>query len=103
MADEYKNRAVYLIEKISEIPLLSANMPDATFYLFMDIRKTGFSSEEYVYNLIDQQKIALIPGNNYGEAGEGFIRISFAKKIEELEVLVERLKKFHKNLKNDLL
>lgn len=103
MADEYKNRAAYLVEKINEIPLLSASMPDATFYLFMDIRQTGFSSEEYVYNLIDQQKVALIPGNNYGEAGEGFIRISFAKKIEELEVLVERLKKFHKNLKNDLL
>lgn len=103
MADEYKNRAAYLVEKINEIPLLSASMPDATFYLFMDIRQTGFSSEEYVYNLIDQQKVALIPGNNYGEAGEGFIRISFANKIEELEVLVERLKKFHKNLKNDLL
>lgn len=103
MADEYKNRAAYLVEKINEIPLLSASMPDATFYLFMDIRQTGFSSEEYVYNLIDQQKVALIPGNNYGEAGEGFIRISFANKIEELEVLVERLKKFHKNLKNSLL
>ena len=56
----------------------------ATFYLFIDITKTGLSSEEFAYRLLDEKHIAVVPGNTFNKAGEGYIRIACTLSEEKL-------------------
>ena len=66
--------------------------PEGAFYMFPDIREFGMSSEEFAMDLLEQEKVAVVPGSAFGESGEGFIRISYAYSIDELkEALMEAL------------
>ena len=56
----------------------------ATFYLFIDITKTGLTSEEFAYLLLDEKHIAVVPGNAFNNAGEGYIRIACTLSEEKL-------------------
>jgi len=70
--------------------------PLGAFYVFPSIQKTGFSSEEFATQLLQQQKVAVIPGTAFGDSGEGFIRCSYAYSIDEIKVALERIEKFVK-------
>ena len=63
--------------------LVLAN-PASTFYLFINIEKTGLGSEEFAYRLLEQKHIAVVPGNAFNRAGEGYIRIACTLSTEKL-------------------
>ena len=71
-------------------------LPEATFYAFVNIKKTGLTSEEFVYKLIREKHIVVVPGTNYGKAGEGFIRISYATTEQKINHLINALNEFMK-------
>ena len=74
--------------------------PMGAFYVFPSIRSTGLTSEEFCEELLNDQKVACVPGTAFGDAGEGFIRVSYAYSLEELKIATEKIKLFLDNLKN---
>ena len=70
---------------------LAVSAPDGAFYLFVDIRRTGFSSEQFAQKLIDEYKVAVVPGSVFGAGGEGFVRCCYATDIARLKTALERI------------
>lgn len=66
--------------------------PDGAFYIFPDIRKTGLSSEDFATKLINEYKVAVVPGNVFGAGAEGFIRCCYATEIGKLKEAMRRMK-----------
>ena len=62
--------------------------------MFPDIRKFGMTSEEFAIDLLNKEKVAVVPGNAFGDCGEGFIRISYAYSISELKEAVRRIENY---------
>ena len=65
--------------------------PEGAFYMFPDIRSTGMSSEDFATELIKKHKVAVVPGNVFGDAGEGFIRCCYATDINKIKIALERI------------
>ena len=92
--NEFKRRRDFLYDKLSKIEVLDVILPKGTFYMFINIKKTGFKSEEFAYTLLEKAHIAVVPGISYGDEFNDYIRIAFTKDISLLEEAVERLNKF---------
>jgi aminotransferase len=95
MRDEYDRRRKYLLQSMSEIGLKCFE-PKGAFYLFPSIKKTGLTSTEFAKRLLHEAKVAVVPGNAFGESGEGYVRMAYATSMENLEECVKRMKGFMK-------
>lgn len=65
--------------------------PEGAFYMFPDIRPTGMTSEEFATELIQHYNVAVVPGNVFGAAGEGFIRCCYATSVDKIKIALERI------------
>lgn len=90
--DEFQERRNFLYTELSKIDKLIPTNPKGTFYMFIDISKTGMKSEQFAYALLENAHIAVVPGVAYGEMYDDYIRIAFTKKIDVLKEAVKRLK-----------
>ena len=97
MRDEYDRRRRYLYNELVKMGLPCFE-PQGAFYMFPDIRRFNMTSEEFATRLLNEQKLAVVPGDAFGESGEGFIRISYAYSVSELKEAVRRLKLFIEGL-----
>lgn len=97
MREEYSKRRMFLVNGLKSLGL-SVNTPKGAFYVFPSIQKTPFTSDEFCNELLYKQKLAVVPGNAFGESGEGFIRCSYAYKKESLSKALERMDKFLQTL-----
>lgn len=93
MREAYNQRRRFLVKAFREMGL-SCFEPEGAFYIFPSIQATGLTSEEFALQLLEEQKVAVVPGNAFGESGEGFIRCSYAYSIDELKEAVKRIAKF---------
>lgn len=91
---EYQKRRDLVYNAISGIDKLSCNKPKATFYCFVDIVKTGLSSEEFAYKLLEKKHVAVVPGVAYGENYSDYIRIAFTLEENILTEAMNRIKDF---------
>ncbi|MDY5463082.1 aminotransferase class I/II-fold pyridoxal phosphate-dependent enzyme [Hornefia butyriciproducens] len=91
--DEYYKRAKFVYEKVSCMNHIHCNKPEGTFYLFMDIRETGLTSEEIWERILDEAHVLILPGSGFGNAGEGFIRIACTVGVQELGAAFDRMAK----------
>lgn len=98
MREEYNTRRSFLVDALNKIGL-DCFEPEGAFYAFPDIRSTGLSSEAFCEQLLYAQKVAVVPGNAFGQSGEGFVRISYSYSLEHLIEAVERIELFLKSLK----
>ena len=69
-------------------------MPKGAFYVFPSIAATGMTSEQFCEELLNDQKVAVVPGNAFGSAGEGYVRISYAYSIDEIKEALTRMEAF---------
>lgn len=99
MRDSYRTRRNFLVEAFNEMGLETFK-PQGAFYVFPCIKSTGLTSEEFCEELLNDQKVACVPGTAFGPAGEGFIRVSYAYSLIELKVAVQKIKQFIENRKN---
>lgn len=97
MRDEYDMRRRFLMERFKEMGLPCFE-PQGAFYVFPDIRRTGLTSEVFCTRLLQEHKVAMVPGNAFGESGEGFLRISYAYSLEHLAEAMKRTEMFLKQL-----
>ncbi len=93
MRDSYKARRNYVVKAFNDMGLKTFK-PQGAFYVFPCIRSTGLSSDEFCEKLLEDQKVACVPGTAFGDAGEGFIRVSYAYSLEELKIATEKIKLF---------
>ncbi len=93
MIAEYKKRAFYAAERINKIPNMSVLAPKGTFYLFVNIKKTGLNSVDASDIILKQAHVLTIPGIAFGECGEGYVRIACTVGVEKLEEVFDRIEK----------
>lgn len=93
MRDEYNGRRRYLLHRFREMGLPCFE-PFGAFYVFPDIRSLGMTSEEFATKLLEQEKVAVVPGTAFGDSGEGFIRISYAYSLDDLKLALDRIEDF---------
>lgn len=93
MKDSYQKRRDFIVEGFNSMGL-ECHLPQGAFYVFPDIRSTRLSSMSFARNLLEKQKIAVVPGTAFGTNGEGFIRCSYATASSEIEKALNRIQDF---------
>mgnify|MGYP002765166436 FL=1 len=93
MRNVLRERKDYVISELRNMGL-EVNEPKGAFYVFPSIKKFNMSSEEFCLKLLNEEKIACVPGSSFGIGGEGYIRISYCYSMEELKKALLGLKKF---------
>lgn len=96
MVNEYNVRRRLLVDSFNKMGLTCFN-PEGAFYVFPCIKSTGMTSEEFCEKLLNEQLVAVVPGNAFGESGEGFIRVSYAYSLKHLMEALKRIEIFLNN------
>ncbi len=99
MRDEYDMRRRYLVDAFNKLGL-DCFTPQGAFYVFPCIRSTGLSSSDFCEKLVYSKKVAVVPGNAFGDCGEGFVRVSYAYSLSHLREAIKRISEFLEELKN---
>jgi aspartate/methionine/tyrosine aminotransferase len=94
MVERFTKRREMVLDSLSSMPGIKAHRPKGTFYVWIDIRETGMSSEQFSTKLLEQEKVGLLPGSLFGEQGKGYVRISFATGEDKLQEALSRIRKF---------
>ncbi len=98
MRESYNQRRRYLLNAFKEMGL-ECFEPFGAFYMFPCVKQFGMTSDEFSSKLLHEEKLAVVPGNAFGDSGEGFLRISYAYSLEKLKVAMVRLGRFVEKLK----
>lgn len=93
MREAYNQRRRFLVEKFAQMGL-DCFEPFGAFYIFPNIKKFGMTSDEFATRLLQEEKVAVVPGTAFGDCGEGFLRISYAYSIDNLRLALERIETF---------
>lgn len=97
MRKSYRRRRNYFVQSLNELGL-DCHMPGGAFYAFPSIKSTGLTSEQFAERLLLEEKVAVVPGNVFGDSGEGHIRCSYASSMEQLQEAMNRIKRFIEKL-----
>ncbi len=98
MRDQYKLRRNFIVKAFNDIGL-TCHLPRGSFYAFPCIKSTGLSSKEFATRLLQEEKVACVPGGAFGPSGEGYLRCCFATALDQIETACERMGRFVKRLK----
>ncbi len=98
MAVQFGMRRGLMVSNLNRMGLTCAD-PLGAFYVFPSIRSTGLSSDEFCQRLLEEQKVAVVPGNAFGQSGEGHVRISYSYSVEHLIEALRRIELFVEGLK----
>lgn len=92
--DSFQQRRDCIYYELSKIENVSCRKPQATFYLFLNIKKTGFNSLRFAYELLREKKVAVVPGVAYGDNYDNYVRIAFTQNENVLKDASNRIKSF---------
>ncbi len=90
--EHFTKRRTAIVQGLNEVPGMSCIYPKGAFYVFPNIKETGMKSEELANYMIDEAGVCLLPGTSFGSQGEGFLRISYASSLEDIEEGIRRMK-----------
>ena len=93
MREAYDQRRRYLVTRFNEMGMPCFE-PKGAFYVFPCIKDFGMTSDEFASTLLQEEKVAVVPGTAFGDCGEGFLRISYAYSIENLKIALDRIENF---------
>ena len=93
MRDQYRVRRNFIVNALNAMGL-PCHLPRGSFYAFPCIRSTGLTSKEFAVRLLQEEKVACVPGGAFGASGEGYLRCCFATSLEQLQVAAERMAGF---------
>ena len=93
MRTAYNQRRNFLMKAFRDMGLQCFE-PFGAFYVFPCIKQFGMTSEEFANQLLQEEKVAVVPGTAFGKCGEGFLRISYAYSIDDLKIALERIERF---------
>jgi aspartate/methionine/tyrosine aminotransferase len=98
MVEQFRQRRELVVRGLNEIPGLTCVMPQGAFYAFPNITGVGMDSRSYADDLLTQADVAVLPGTAFGQFGEGYIRISFANSMENLQEALNRIARANERL-----
>ena len=98
MREQYQLRRNFIVNSYNEMGL-TCHLPRGSFYAFPCIKSTGLSSKEFATKLVEQEKVACVPGSAFGPSGEGYLRCCFATSMEQIQEAVDRTARFVQRLK----
>ena len=93
MKKAYDERRRYLLREVRVLGM-DCFEPYGAFYMFPCIKRFGMTSDEFANRLLQEEKLALVPGTAFGDCGEGYLRVSYAYSLEDLQKAIERIKRF---------
>ena len=93
MRDQYKLRRNFIVKSLNDMGL-KCHLPRGSFYAFPCIQSTGLGSKEFAVKLLEQEKVACVPGGAFGPSGEGYLRCCFATSLEKIQIAMERMAGF---------
>jgi aminotransferase len=97
MRVEYTRRRNYIVSRFNEIGF-PCPYPKGAFYVFPDITPSGLSAEAFAMQLLERQKVAVVPGDVFGASGAGHIRCSYATSIDNIRGAMDRIEAFARTL-----
>ncbi len=92
MVTEYQLRRDVIVDGLNTIPGFTCQKPQGAFYAFPNITGTGMGSVELANLILEEAGVALLPGNSFGQYGEGYLRLSYANSIENIEKGIARIR-----------
>ena len=98
MVDVFTERRDLLYEGLKDLPRIKCQLPQATFYMMVDVSETGMDSIEFAYTLLEKAHVAVVPGIAYGECCKNFIRIAFTIDKERILEGTRRIAEFVRSL-----
>ncbi|MSU33897.1 MAG: aminotransferase class I/II-fold pyridoxal phosphate-dependent enzyme [Pedosphaera sp.] len=93
MREQYKLRRNFIVKSLNDMGL-TCHLPRGSFYAFPRITSTGLSSKEFALGLLNEEKVASVPGSAFGPSGEGFVRCCFATAFDALQIAMQRMANF---------
>jgi len=93
MREHYRLRRNFIVKSLNDLGL-KCHLPVGSFYSFPDVRSTGLTSREFSVQLLEQERVACVPGSAFGPGGEGHVRASFCSSMTDIEKAVERIARF---------
>lgn len=97
MRESYNQRRRYLMHAFKEMGL-ECFEPYGAFYTFPSIKRFGMTSDEFATKLLQEEKVAVVPGTAFGDCGEGYLRISYAYSLKSLKEALGRIDRFIRKL-----
>jgi len=97
MREHYRLRRHVIVSAFNQMGL-PCTLPRGSFYAFPCIRNTGLTSKEFAVRLLQEERVACVPGSAFGPAGEGYLRCCFATALDRIEIAVERIARFVRNV-----
>ena len=91
MLDEYQRRRDLIVDGLNSIPGFKCQKPQGAFYAFPNITGTGLKSMELANLILEKGGVALLPGNAFGQYGEGYLRLSYANSIENIHAGLDKI------------
>ncbi len=93
MREEYDMRRRFIVDELNKLGLTCFE-PEGAFYVFPSIQSTGMTSEEFCQRLLTEKHVAVVPGNAFGDSGEGFVRISYCYSLKHITEALRRIGEF---------
>lgn len=97
MREAYDQRRKYLVKTLRDMGF-DCYEPQGAFYVFPNIKRFHMTSENFALKLLEEEKVAVVPGTAFGDCGEGYLRLSYAYSLEDLKRALERIERFVKRL-----
>jgi aspartate aminotransferase len=98
MVTEYQRRRDAIVDGLNAIPGFTCQKPQGAFYVFPNITGAGISSSDLANLILEKAGVALLPGNSFGEYGEGYLRLSYANSIENIEKGLDKIRATVENM-----
>lgn len=91
MRDEFRIRRDLIVMGLNDIPGMRCMVPQGAFYAFPNVKSFGKPAAELADYLLDEAGVALLPGTAFGKYGEGYLRLSYANSLENIQLALERI------------
>jgi aminotransferase len=93
MRSEYNRRRKLIVSGLNDLGLATVE-PHGAFYAFPSIAASGMDDETFAQKLLEEERVAVVPGSGFGSGGEGYVRCSYATAYEKIEEALRRLERF---------
>jgi aspartate/methionine/tyrosine aminotransferase len=94
MISAYRERRDRLVRGLNAIPGVHCELPQGAFYAFPNVKALGIPSRELAHRLLEEAGVAVLPGDDFGRNGEGYLRLSYATSIQEIDRALDRMAAF---------
>ena len=98
MREQYRGRRNFIVKALNDMGL-KCHLPRGSFYAFPCIQSTGLKSKDFAVRLLQEEKVACVPGDAFGPGGEGYLRCCFATSLDQIQEAMERMEGFVKRVR----